>query len=852
MQNAHKQAFEGFLPGQVTGLRKRLADFLFRKAEFDEVSIDYIKEYSAKGSVVFASFQTSNISLFMFYTVLIRHGIRPPAFTLDYNPYLLQPLKYLWRRLGRVLVRFFLRRKQPYVLDTDHIETLLSNKESVLFPLLSEKFFLRRYLEIKYDSLRYFIELQRKMETPIYLFPQMIFWNKNPERTNNLFQPSATSNKGFFSALISTSTPSYIRILQPINLKEEIEHSEGLSTGEMALRLRNKMIESYQQEKRLVLGPVLHSQQEMIEKVLFHNDVLKAIEQISKEEGIPEYQLKRKAYSYYKEIAADYSIYFIKVFEIILDYIFKKIFSGITWDQEGLKMVREAAQKGPVVLTPCHKSHMDYLILSYIFFKNQITPPHIAAGTNLSFFPFGTIFRHSGAFFLRRSFKGVPLYTVVFKQYLKILVQESYPIEFFIEGGRTRTGRLVYPKLGILHYLIDAVDENYNKDLVFVPISIGYDRVLEEGAYAAELKGKNKKKESVAGVFKSSRVLWRKYGMAYVNFDKPFTLKEIEAAGYKGTDRIEETGNRIIRGINRVTAVGPFSMSTTAMLLMSTKGFSRASLIERMKTLQTFFTWSGATIYEKTRNPENFNAILDYVLASYHEDKIIEDIKFEDGQKLEDMYLLKEENRPRIAFYKNSIAHFLLGISYTSIGILSCRRNGPTMTVQEITEHFEYLKNLLSREFIYPEEICNSESAVRTALSYYQTKGILSIEADAVTLHEDASGDLVFFARAVQDMLEPYFIVMDVVNQNHKKRMISKDLTVEVRKNGIKLFHLGKVKLAESLSAPSYKNAIQKLKDDSILTEEALSKKNSVFNTKDQVTPRKIRDTIEQYLSLLA
>jgi glycerol-3-phosphate O-acyltransferase len=174
------------------------------------------------------------------------------------------------------------------------------------------------------------------------------------------------------------------------------------------------------------------------------------------------------------------------------------------------------------------------------------------------------------------------------------------------------------------------------------------------------------------------------------------------------------------------------------------------------------------------------------------------------------------------------------------------------MTVQEITEHFEYLKNLLSREFIYPEEICNSESAVRTALSYYQTKGILSIEADAVTLHEDASGDLVFFARAVQDMLEPYFIVMDVVNQNHKKRMISKDLTVEVRKNGIKLFHLGKVKLAESLSAPSYKNAIQKLKDDSILTEEALSKKNSVFNTKDQVTPRKIRDTIEQYLSLLA
>ena len=853
MKNVHKLVFEGFLPEKVAGLRERLAGFVFRKAEFDEISLNYIKEYSSKGAVVFASFQSSNISLFMFYMVLRRHGIKPPAFALDYNPFLLQPIKFLWRRLYKGIAKTFLRRKYPYVLDTDHIEELLQKKESVLFPLLSGKFFLRRYLEIKYDSLRYFIELQKKMDTPIYFFPQMIFWNQNPERTNNIFPPSATSNRGFLTALLSTSTPSFIRILQPVNLKEELEKSEGLSTGEIALRLRNKLIESYQQEKRIVLGPVLRSQQEMIEKVLFHSDVLKAIEQISREEGVSEAVLKQKAYRYYREIAADYSINVIKIMEALMDWVFKKVFTGITWDPEGLKMVREAAQKGPVVLTPCHKSHMDYLILPYIFFKSKINPPHVAAGANLSFFPLGTIFRHSGAFFLRRSFKGLTLYKVVFKQYLKILVQESYPIEFFIEGGRTRTGRLVYPKPGILHYLIDAVDGNYNKDLVFVPISITYDRVLEEGSYAAELKGKNKKKESVLGIFKSTKVLWRNYGMAYVNFDKPFTLKEIEAEGVTGNNRVTEVANRVIRGINRVTSVGPFSLTSTAMILMSSKGFSRASLTEKMKILHGFLTWSKVTIHEKAGNTENFDEILDLVLASYHEDKIIEDVRFEDGQKLEDMYLLKEENRPRIAFYKNSIAHFLLGISYTSIGVLFCKRNGPVMAIADISEHFDVLKKLFSREFIYPVELNNTDEAVRLYLSYLATRGILSVEGDTVTLRDDRGvEDLVFFARASQDMMESYFIVLEVINQNYKKKLLSKDLIVEIRKTGIKHYHLGKVRMSESLSVPNYRSALQKLKDDGILTEEVLSKKNSLYNVKDQVTPRKIRDALEQYMSLLA
>lgn len=847
----NKLHFEGVLPKTFHGFRERLARFLFRKAEFDQQSLDYIKEYSEKGAVVYASFQSSNIALFMLYMVMRRHKLPTPSFVLDFTPIILQPIRFLFRRFIRWINKTIFRRKYPYVLDTPFIEETLLSGKSILFPMLSGKVFLRRYLEVKYDSLRYFIDLQRRINVPIFLFPQMIFWNRNPERTNDLFPQSATSNRGFISALLSTSTPSYIRVFQPLNLKEEIERAGDLTSGDIALRLRNKMIEMYQAEKRVVLGPVLRSQQEMIEKVLLHPNVLSVITELSEKNGIAENKLKRKAYRYFREIAADYSVYTIKVFERIVESIFRKVFNGITWDNEGLKMVREAAQKGPIVLTPCHKSHMDYLILSILFFKNQINPPHIAAGANLAFFPVGSIFRRSGAFFLRRTFKGNALYSVVFKQYLKTLVQESYPIEFFIEGGRSRTGRLVYPKLGFLHYLVSAIDENYNKDLVFVPISIGYDRVLEESSYVAEVKGKEKKKETMGAVVKSSKVLVRKHGMAFVTFDKPFTLREIEAKGFTGDARISETANQIIKGINRATSVAPFSLATTAMLLMSTKGFSRESVISRMRLLYDYFIFSGVKIFERTEDPSAYGDLLDMVISSYVKDKIIEEIHLEDGEKLDDMFLIREENRARIAFYKNSISHFLLGASFTALGIIAERKNQSPITIENVNAHFTAIMQLFVKEFIYPDEIEDASKAVSAALTFFQNRGLLSIENDSIILRDDPNSEIVFFARSLEEMLGSYYVVLDVIDKLYKNKIAQKEILIEMRKNGLKQYHLGKIRLPESLSNPNYRSALKKFTDDGLIIEEPINKKNNVYFTKDQVTPRKIRDIIELYLNTL-
>jgi len=191
------------------------------------------------------------------------------------------------------------------------------------------------------------------------------------------------------------------------------------------------------------------------------------------------------------------------MFAAILEWIINTIFEGISVNESGLARMKSMFKKGPVILLPCHKSHIDYLMISYIMFRNNMPCPHIVAGKNLSFWPLGTIFRGGGAFFMRRTFKGAELYAKVFSEYMKKLLSEGFNIELFIEGGRSRTGKLLPPKFGLMTILLNAFKEKACDDLLIVPVFFGYDRVLEEDAYLHEVEGGVKEPESVGQIFKA-------------------------------------------------------------------------------------------------------------------------------------------------------------------------------------------------------------------------------------------------------------------------------------------------------------------------------------------------------------
>src|SRR5262249_15377184 len=153
------------------------------------------------------------------------------------------------------------------------------------------------------------------------------------------------------------------------------------------------------------------------------------------------------------------------------------------------------------VLLPSHKSHLDYILLSYVFFENGLQCPLIAAGDNLAFWPAGPLLRRCGAFFIRRSFKGARLYTTLVDSYVRKVLREGYAIEFFIEGGRSRSGKLLPPKAGLLSMVTEAAD-GAHADVAYVPISIGYERVVEQRSYVHELSGGEKEKEDAGALLK--------------------------------------------------------------------------------------------------------------------------------------------------------------------------------------------------------------------------------------------------------------------------------------------------------------------------------------------------------------
>ncbi len=861
--------YDGEIYNRLNPLVERITGLVFRNIDFDAESLKTLRECSAENRhIVYASFHSSNISLLILYNLLRRHGFEPPVFSLEYNPFMLQTVGFVWRRIVKLLDQVILRRKYKFVLDTDHVRRLITGGKSIILSLMSRRFFIKRYMEIKYDSILHLIEVQKSIDTPIYLLPQMIFWNRNPERTGNksviwtsprdILTSKATGDKGLISGWIATlksPMPAYARITEPLNLREEIAASRSDDSRQIAMEIRNKLLGIYHHEKRTTLGPVIKSRQEMMEKVLYHRNVLDEIARLVREEGAPERKLRRKAYRYYREIAADYSLVYTSYFAKSVSVLLRKIFDGISYDPESIKMLREAAQRGPLVFTPCHKSHMDYLIISFLLFMNNMFPPHIAAGVNLSFWPMGVIFRHSGAFFLRRSFKGLKLYPVIFKQYIKTLVSEGYSIEFFIEGGRTRTGKLALPKLGFLNYLMDAIDEGYNTDLVFVPVAINYDRILEEQSYVAEVKGREKTAESVSAMVESRKLLKRKYGRVYVTFNSPFTLNEIKESGV-GSDKIAlEVANNVIRRINEVTVVTPFALATAAMLISAVKGFSRRMLVERITAIHRYFTAAGIRMSESLHDLSNLDEIVDYVIGAYMEDRIVEELRVEGSKKKEvvkDFYLLREDNRARIVFYKNSIIHYLAPLSMAAVAVLVSRKNGDT-GYTAIREACRGIERLFSNEFVLPSpEEDDGLPFRREVFEHLRAENIISVDNDTITADETGADVLKYHAKIIQEYFESYLIVLHTVLNQRVRKMGRKDFIADVRRAGVRLYHTGEARLSESLSMPNYENAVHRLVDDGILVQRGAGQKNAEISTVDKDRALELFSFIKACLEVIA
>jgi len=433
------------------------------------------------------------------------------------------------------------------------------------------------------------------------LIPVNLIWGRIPTKEKNnatissllAEQASPTWFRKFFIVLF-LGRDNLIRYSEALSLRNMSDnHGNDEATAHKLLRVARF---HFHRQNIAAKGPRLIHRQQMFTALFANPSVKRIIQNEAKNKNISTDKVKKQALNMMEEIAGDYSVSLVRLGERILRWLWGRLYTDIKVNNS--QVLRKLAQDGhEIIYVPCHRSHMDYLLLSYVIIQEGLVMPRIAAGINLNFWPAGSIFRKGGAFFIRRSFAGNRLYSTIFREYLGLLFERGYSVKYYTEGGRSRTGRLLPPKTGMLAMTIQSLLRGIDRPLTLVPVYLGYEHVMEVGTYHKELSGSEKKNESIFGVLKAIKNL-RNYGNGYVNFGEPININNYlneQIPNWKEaidpiepqkpnwlTPAINDISNQVMTRINQCAALNGVALVALILHASENKALAKADLEQHL------------------------------------------------------------------------------------------------------------------------------------------------------------------------------------------------------------------------------------------------------------------------------
>ncbi|WP_372881236.1 glycerol-3-phosphate 1-O-acyltransferase PlsB [Psychromonas sp.] len=599
--------------------------------------------------------------------------------------------------------------------------------------------------------------LRNHPDLDIQLLPVTFYWGRNPgkqgkiSRLDLIDQGQVGSLRKTFIVL-KNAKDHLIRFNKPISVAALIQRKGKQKNNpdlQLAHNLARVAMRYFGSQKRHSVGPKLPNRSEMITAVLQQPALRKVICATAAEQQLTELQVEQHCRTYLLEISAHFSYPFLRVFRFILKWVWHYIYQGI--EVNHAEAVRQVNQSGAeIIYMPCHRSHMDYLLLSYLLFEQGLMPPHVAAGVNLNFFPAGPVFRRCGGFFLRRSFKGAPLYTAVFNAYFSLLFKQGYPIEFFCEAGRSRSGRLLPPKTGLLATSLQTYLNQPERNVVIVPVYIGYDHIMEVSTYVKELSGQKKQQENFSQVVGIIKKLGN-FGRAFVNFGEPINIRQSfdqhcpnwQALGVHNDQfkvHVQQVARQVMIAMNAAVAVNALPLCAAILLASESCRCGKALFltligkhqkllaVKSEHTLLTYAQGESEAIYQQALAMNKFNQDRESVFCS-------------------------AQQAAQLNYYRNNILHIfaLPGLLCHTLRYLLSKNKA--LTTDNIIYYSGKLYPFLAAEYFLPAE-GDITRILKTELQQLQYIGVVKLTQGVYSVSDDLL--LTVFARHVRETLLRY------------------------------------------------------------------------------------------------
>ena len=830
-----------------------LLAWLYRRA-FEHVDVENswasrIRDADKRGTVVYVLRNLSFVDFFALDFLTKREKLPPIRFANDLGLFVLEPMGRGWLRA----IERTLKRPDDAALLRD---AMTQGATAALFlkrpPSLFEPGARGR---IEGDAfLRTVLDVQREQpDRPILLCPQVFVWSRSPDQAgagpvDALFGPREWPGK---TRTIVQFLMNYrhvtLRAGEPIDLRDFLARHQGMSDGALIRRVTYALLRRLERERRGVIGPTQKPADRIRDEVIRSPKLQRLIRDMAGSGDAERHTITKRADAIIEELQAALDSNAIAVLDRIFDATVARVYTDLEVDAPGLETLRERAKDGSLVILPSHRSHVDYIVMARVFLQAKMPVPLVAAGDNLNFFPLGPVLRRAGAFFIRRKFKGDRLYSAVVDAYLRRLIKDGHPLEFFLEGQRSRTGKVLPPKVGLLSLVVEAALEAATKPVYFCPVSISYERTMEEESFARELAGGEKSREDVRGLLDTASLLKNRYGKISVQFGRPMTLEEIakerginlgplstvesaDEAPSSGTGgRAQPTpakrralvthlARRVMAEINRVTSVTAGALVATVLLCHDKRAISHADLEERCAILAGVFireggrfspslmpmTPSGAT--GSLRLSALREACDLFIRAGhvecYREGATLGDKKSRATPGPRTLYVVPEASRAALDISKNALVHFFFDRGVVAIALRNHRSDSDKARLDDMRERGADVFRLLANEFGHPQE--HAQDHFDKGLAALIADGILVSDGESVRIV--SARDLRLYAHVLRGFIESYRIAARSLRALLKGPMAPKDLVKRALAVGEPMYVEGEVG-REAVAAPFIQNA---------------------------------------------